>query len=174
MKLNKLLSLAAIAGLMATSAAMAADVRIAMVPKSLGNAFFEAARDGGMEAAKEIGGVELIFNAPAVVTAEGQIEVINALIAQRVDAIAISSNDPDALGSRCQKGNETSVSRSCPSTRPLAPEGRQLHKHPATASRSCKSAAGNGGRCHWSRRGNRDSFRDFPQSSQPRMSGSRR
>ena len=34
---------------------------------------------------------------PTDPTAEGQIEVINSLIAQGVDAIAISANDPDAL-----------------------------------------------------------------------------
>ena len=34
---------------------------------------------------------------PTSTTAEGQIETINALIAQRVNAIAITANDPDAL-----------------------------------------------------------------------------
>ncbi|WP_319567083.1 rhamnose ABC transporter substrate-binding protein [Cohaesibacter marisflavi] len=138
MKLKHLLSMAAIAGLMATSAAMAADVRIAMVPKSLGNAFFEAARDGGNEAAKEIGGVELIFNAPAVVTAEGQIEVINALIAQRVDAIAISSNDPDALVPVAKKAMKRGI-KVLSFDSAIAPEGRMLHMHPATAAGAAKA-----------------------------------
>ena len=40
---------------------------------------------------------EVIFTGPTTPTAEGQIEVLNALIAQRVDAIAVSANDPDAL-----------------------------------------------------------------------------
>ena len=34
---------------------------------------------------------------PTSTTAEGQIEVINSLIAQQVDAIAVSANDTDAL-----------------------------------------------------------------------------
>ena len=49
------------------------------------------------EAAKEIGGIEVIYTGPAATTAEAQIEVINSLIAQKVDAIAISANDRDAL-----------------------------------------------------------------------------
>nr|WP_321462198.1 rhamnose ABC transporter substrate-binding protein [uncultured Cohaesibacter sp.] len=138
MKMKKLLPLA-IAGLLATSAmATAADLRIAMVPKSLGNAFFEAARDGGMEAAEQLGGVELIFNAPAVVTAEGQIEVINALIAQRVDAIAISSNDPDALVPVAKKAMKRGI-KVLSFDSAIAAEGRQLHLHPATAAGAAKA-----------------------------------
>jgi hypothetical protein len=45
----------------------------------------------------ELGDVEIIYTGPTDTTAEGQIEVINSLIAQGVDAIAISANDPDAL-----------------------------------------------------------------------------
>ena len=77
--------------------ATAADMRIALVVKGLGIGFFEAAAEGGEEAAKEIGGIEVIYTGPASTTAEAQIEVINSLIAQKVDAIAISANDRDAL-----------------------------------------------------------------------------
>ena len=34
---------------------------------------------------------------PATPTAEGQLETLNSLIAQHLDAIAVSANDPDAL-----------------------------------------------------------------------------
>jgi rhamnose transport system substrate-binding protein len=73
-----------------------ARTRVGLVAKSLGNGFFDAVKKGGEEAAKELD-VDLIFTGPTTPTAEGQIEVLNALIAQRVDAIAISANDPDAL-----------------------------------------------------------------------------
>ncbi len=68
-----------------------------LLVKSLGNGFFEAVRDGGLEAAKELGDVESIYMGPSSSTAEGQIEIIESLIAQKVDAIAISANDRDAL-----------------------------------------------------------------------------
>ena len=78
------------------SAMASGELRIALVVKNLGNGFFEAARDGAIEASKELG-VEIIYTGPTQPTAEGQIEIINSLIAQKVDAIAISANDPTAL-----------------------------------------------------------------------------
>jgi rhamnose transport system substrate-binding protein len=84
-------------GLVAGRAHGAANMRIAMVVKALGIGFFDAARKGGDEAARELGNVELIYTGPTTTTAEGQIETVNSLIAQRVNAIAITANDPDAL-----------------------------------------------------------------------------
>jgi rhamnose transport system substrate-binding protein len=74
-----------------------APLRVGIVAKSLGNGFFNAVRKGADEAATELGGTRIIFTGPTTTTAEGQIEVINALIAQRVDVIAVSANDYDAL-----------------------------------------------------------------------------
>jgi len=73
------------------------DLQLVLLVKSLGNGFFEAVADGGEEAAAEIGGVKSIYMGPSTATAEGQIEIIETLIAQRVDGIAISANDRDAL-----------------------------------------------------------------------------
>jgi rhamnose transport system substrate-binding protein len=84
-------------------AAAAGKVRIALLVKNLGNGFFDAAHEGGEEAAKQLGDVELIYTGPTTPTAEGQIDIINSLIAQKVDAIAISANDPDALVPVCKK-----------------------------------------------------------------------
>ncbi|WP_408156229.1 rhamnose ABC transporter substrate-binding protein [Herbaspirillum lusitanum] len=85
--------------MMATSStASAADkVRIAMVVKSLGNGFFDAAHEGAREAAKQLGDVDIIYTGPTTPTAEGQIEIVNSLISQKVDAIVISANDASAL-----------------------------------------------------------------------------
>jgi rhamnose transport system substrate-binding protein len=77
--------------------AFAAPVRVALVVKSLGNGFFDAANKGAEEAAKALGNVQIIYTGPTEATAEGQIAIINSLIAQKVNAIAISANDPDAL-----------------------------------------------------------------------------
>lgn len=97
-KFLKTASLAVIVGVLAMNSADAADkLRVAMLVKSLGNGFFEACKEGGIEASNELGNVELIYTGPTTATAEGQIELMNALIAQKVDAIAISANDPNAL-----------------------------------------------------------------------------
>ena len=107
-----------------------AETRIGMVVKNLGNGFFEAARDGGQEAAKELGGVELIYTGPTKPTAEGQIEIINSLIAQKVSAIVISANDPDALVPICKKAMSRGiVVLSFDSG--IAKDGRLFHINPS-------------------------------------------
>ena len=96
MKLWKLLAATATAAVLLATPAIA-QTRIALVVKSLGNGFFDAANQGAQDAAEELGDVEVIYTGPTSATAEAQIEVVNSLIAQQVDAIAISANDPDAL-----------------------------------------------------------------------------
>ena len=93
--LKKVLTSAALASILLAGTAQAETKRIALVVKALGIGFFEAANKGAEEAAKELGDVEIIYTGPTDTTAEGQIEVINALIAQGVDAIAISANDTE-------------------------------------------------------------------------------
>ena len=105
----------------------AEDMRIALVVKALGIGFFEAAAEGAEEAAAELGDVEIIYTGPTDTTAEGQIEVINALIAQKVDAIAVSANDTDALVPALKKAMDRGITVICwdpawPRRPPDAPE----------------------------------------------------
>ncbi len=81
----------------AKDTATAKEKEIVILGKSMGNGFFDACYKGSEEAAKEIGGMKTTYMAPPQATAEGQIEIIETLIAQRVDGIAISANDADAL-----------------------------------------------------------------------------
>lgn len=113
-----------------TSTASAADIRIAMVVKALGIGFFDACRDGGMEAAKEVGGVELIYTGPTKTTAEEQIAVIDSLIAQKVDAIVISANDQTALVPVCKKAMERGI-KVISFDSGVAAEGRIMHLNPS-------------------------------------------
>src|SRR5690554_4287333 len=70
---------------------------IVILVKSMGNGFFDACFKGSQEAAAELGNINTTYMGPVQTTAEGQIEIIETLIAQRVDGIAISANDADAL-----------------------------------------------------------------------------
>ncbi|MEJ5022039.1 rhamnose ABC transporter substrate-binding protein [Ochrobactrum vermis] len=132
MKLFKKLALGtALAVAFMASQAQAADMKIGLVAKSLGNGFFEAANKGAQEAAKELGGVEVIYTGPTTTTAEGQIEVINALIAQGVDAIAISANDPDAVVPALKKAAQRGI-KVISWDSGVAPAGRIVHLNPSS------------------------------------------
>ncbi|TPW29185.1 rhamnose ABC transporter substrate-binding protein [Martelella alba] len=111
--------------------ASAAEKKIALVVKALGIGFFEAAAEGAKEAATEIGDTEIIYTGPTDTTAEGQIEVINALIAQKVDAIAISANDTDALVPALKKAMQRGI-KVVSWDSGVAPEGREVHLNPSS------------------------------------------
>ena len=127
--LKKLAIVAAVGTIVAAGPAMA-QTRIALVVKSLGNGFFDAAARGAEEAAKELGDVEIIYTGPTTATAEGQIEIVNSLIAQNVDAIAISANDPDALVPALQRARERGITVISWDSG-VAPEGREVHLNPS-------------------------------------------
>ncbi len=119
------------AGLFGTSAMAQDGMRIALVVKALGIGFFEAAAEGANEAAAELGNVEIIYTGPTDTTAEGQIEVINSLIAQGVDAIAISANDPDALVPALKKAMQRGITVISWDSG-VAEEGRLMHLNPSS------------------------------------------
>ncbi len=123
------LSLAA--GLMGSTAMAQDNMRIALVVKALGIGFFEAAAEGAEEAASELGNVEIIYTGPTDTTAEGQIEVINSLIAQGVDAIAISANDPDAVVPALKKAMDRGITVISWDSG-VAEGGRQMHLNPSS------------------------------------------
>lgn len=129
---KKLLTGAALATALLTTPAAAQDnVRIALVVKALGIGFFEAAAKGAEEAAAELGNVDIIYTGPTDTTAEGQIEVINALIAQNVDAIAVSANDTDALVPALKRAMQRGITVISWDSG-VAPEGRQMHLNPSS------------------------------------------
>ncbi|SDE99287.1 rhamnose ABC transporter substrate-binding protein [Limimaricola pyoseonensis] len=119
------------ATLMGGTALAQEPLRIALVVKSLGNGFFEAAARGAEEAAEELGDTEIIYTGPTSTTAEGQIEVINSLIAQQVDAIAVSANDPDALVPALKRAMQRGITVISWDSG-VAPEGREMHLSPSS------------------------------------------
>ncbi|MDY0091672.1 MAG: rhamnose ABC transporter substrate-binding protein [Candidatus Vecturithrix sp.] len=85
-----------------------AGYKIVNMPKNLGNPYFDACNQGAQEAAAELGD-EVIYQAPSDADATKQIQMINALIAQKIDAIMISANDPDALVPAGKKALEAGI-----------------------------------------------------------------
>jgi rhamnose transport system substrate-binding protein len=129
--LKKLLVTAAISTALIATGAHAETKKIALVVKALGIGFFDAANKGAQEAAKELGDVEIIYTGPTTTTAEGQIEVINSLIAQKVDAIAVSANDADALVPALKKAMDRGI-KVISWDSGVAKDGRMLHLNPSS------------------------------------------
>jgi len=80
----------------AEAPAAGGDVSYVMVPKNLGNPYFDAANDGAQEAAAELG-VTVTYQGSSTADATEQIQLLNSLIAQGVSGLAVSANDSDAL-----------------------------------------------------------------------------
>jgi rhamnose transport system substrate-binding protein len=101
-------------------------VTIALLVKNLGNPFFDAADKGAEEAAAELGNTKVIYQGPSTPTAEGQISIIESLIAQKVDGIAISANDSNALVPIDQRAMKAGI-KVISFDSGVAPAGRILH-----------------------------------------------
>ena len=69
---------------------------IVVMPKQVGITYFESARAGVERAGEELG-VNAVFTGPTAADAAEQVSMIQDLISQGIDAIAVSANDADSL-----------------------------------------------------------------------------
>src|SRR5688572_26796535 len=87
-----------IAGGPGPSASNAAPkLRFAVIPKALDIPVFNYAKIGAERAATELGGIEILWSAPASADQLKQKEILESYITQRVDGIAISALNGDFL-----------------------------------------------------------------------------
>lgn len=101
----------------------------ALIVKSAGNPYNEKEAEGFQNAVEEFGG-KAIVKAPDQPTAEAQIQMINELIVQKVSAIAIAGNDPDALQPALKKAMDEGIKvLSLDSS--VNPESRMVHVNQA-------------------------------------------
>jgi len=80
----------------ATESTGSESFTIAVVPKLVGITYFEAARAGVEQAGKDLG-VNAVFTGPSEADAAEQVQMIQDLISQGVNAIAVSANDAASL-----------------------------------------------------------------------------
>ena len=93
----RLVILAALAAAGLVAPAGAADkLKFAVVPKAMNNPFFDIARDGCMKRARELGNIECLYRGPIEHEPATQVQIIQDLITQRVDGLAISVSDVGA------------------------------------------------------------------------------
>ena len=83
-------------------------VTVGMLPKLDTDPYFQVAKGGAEDAAKEIGGT-VIQVAPSQATAEAQIEFINNLVSQKVGVIAIAGNDANAVAPALKRAAKEGV-----------------------------------------------------------------
>src|SRR5437773_11399726 len=71
--------------------------RIAVIPKGRAHLFWQSVHAGAVAASREAG-VVIIWNGPATETDyTGQLQIVDAMINPRVDAIALAPTDTTAL-----------------------------------------------------------------------------
>ncbi|MBZ5529666.1 MAG: substrate-binding domain-containing protein, partial [Acidobacteriia bacterium] len=114
-----------------TTAPAAAPKVYVLVPKNLGNPYFDTANKGAQAAAKELG-VTVNYQGSATADATQEIQLLNSLIAQKVSGLAVSANDSDALmpvGKAAMAAGIPVVSWDAA----IAPGGRTFHINQAEA-----------------------------------------
>ncbi|MCK1983485.1 MULTISPECIES: autoinducer 2 ABC transporter substrate-binding protein [Peribacillus] len=83
-------------------------LKIAVVPKLMGIPYFNASEKGAIQAGKDLG-VETIYTGPTEPDAAQQVKVIEDLISQDVDVIAVAPNDAASLSPVLQKAKDEGI-----------------------------------------------------------------
>jgi rhamnose transport system substrate-binding protein len=98
------------AALLATLAASAADAQlvVAMLPKSKGNAYFISCKAGADKAAKELG-VQLLFDGPTDSNAAKQNEIVENWITLGVDVIAVAAENKEGISTALRKAQKSGI-----------------------------------------------------------------
>jgi rhamnose transport system permease protein len=81
---------------------------VAMMPKSLGNAYFIACQKGAEEAAAELG-VELLWQGPTEPDPAKQSQLVDTWITRGVDVIAVAVENRDAISSVLKKARQRGI-----------------------------------------------------------------
>lgn len=89
--------------------AHAAGLKIAFIPKAVGNPYFDTAFAGAQMAAKA-NGDSVLQVGPATADASGQVTFIKNLIQQHVNAIAISADDPAVIAPALMQAQARGIS----------------------------------------------------------------
>ena len=98
------------AALMALStAATAQGMRFALVPKAMNNPFCDLARDGCYKAASELSDVECYYIGPSEHSEMEQIQIVQDLISQGVDGIAVSPSNAPAMGKALRRARAAGI-----------------------------------------------------------------
>ena len=79
-----------------------------LMPKLLGISYFNASKQGALEAAAELG-VDLDYDGPAVDSVEEQVKMVDRWIAQGYDMIAVAPNDPELIAPALRRARNAGI-----------------------------------------------------------------
>lgn len=108
MKKYGVLVLLVVFAVLCLSSVAFAKYKIAFVPKLIGIPYFNAMEEGGKKAAADLD-VEFIYTGPVTADVAKQIEIVDNLITQGVNAIAVAPNDPAAIAPVLKKAKEKGI-----------------------------------------------------------------
>ena len=101
--MKKILSLiVALAMVLSCTAALAEDMTVVVMPKLVGIPYFNASETGALAAGEELG-INVIYPGPTTGDAALQVQMIEDLLIDGIDALAIAPNDPDSVSPALQK-----------------------------------------------------------------------
>jgi len=126
-----LVALFVLAGTAMAEAKAGEGLLIGVVYKQSGNAYFQASVEGVQKAADELG-FEFMHDGPDDGSSDGAIRIIENYMAQGVDALVISANDPDALVDVCSQAMEEGI-KVVSYDAEVAYPGRDLDVQPSSA-----------------------------------------
>lgn len=92
----------------ATSDNSSDAIKIAFVPKVMGQAWWDHVQENVEEWSKE-NNIEVIYKGPTEVDAAAQVQIMTDLINQGVDVLCFSPNDPDACEAICKEAMEKGI-----------------------------------------------------------------
>ena len=96
--MKKLMTAAIVAGLALPAVSLAQDkLELALVPKAMNNPFFDLARDGCYKAQEDDETIECLYIGPGEHTELEQLQIVQDLISQGVDGIAVSPSNAPAM-----------------------------------------------------------------------------
>ena len=88
-------------------------LKIVMVPKFTGTAYFAATEKGAKEAVAELKGkglaIDFLYTGPTVANSDEQIRMVDDLVAQKPDAIIIAPTNPEAMVPVAKKAKASGI-----------------------------------------------------------------
>jgi ribose transport system substrate-binding protein len=108
-------------------------LRIAVIPKTTAHIFWNSVKAGAEKAAQEIGGIEIIWKAPTKESDRAaQIQLVQQLVADKVDAVVLAPLDSKALVIPVQEATQAGVKVVIIDSALDAPVGKDYASYVAT------------------------------------------